>query len=212
MCLDATRQLLLTGDEDGTPTADLLALLLGSRAAASALVERFGSLGSIEEAAPGELLALPAVGPARAAALRAALALARRRGTEPPYRGRAVESSRDVFALLGPLLRHERREILVALALDARNRLLRSPIVVAVGSLTRTVVEPRELLRPLIVAAAAAAILAHNHPSACADPSAEDVALSRTLARATDLLGIRLLDHVVVGDGAYVSLADRGLL
>ena len=127
-------------------------------------------------------------------------------------RGRAISSSRDVHALLGPLLRHERRELLVALALDARNRLLRSPIVVAVGSLTRAAVEPRELLRPLILAAAASTVLAHNHPSCCAEPSPEDVSLSRTLARATELLGIRLLDHVVVGDGAYVSLAERGLL
>ena len=123
-----------------------------------------------------------------------------------------MASSRDVYALLGPLLRHERREILVALALDARNRLIRSPITVALGSLTRTVVEPRDLLRPLIVAAAAAAVLAHNHPSSCADPSAEDIALSRTLVKATRLMGVRLLDHVIVGDGSYVSMADRGLL
>jgi DNA repair protein RadC len=102
--------------------------------------------------------------------------------------------------------------VLVALALDARNRLIRSPITVAVGSLSRTVVEPRELLRPLITAAAAAAVLAHNHPSSCPEPSAEDIALTRTLAQATDLLGIRLLDHVIVGDGSFVSLADRGLL
>jgi len=212
MQLEPTRALLMAGDDEGVSTEELLALVLGSSVVARRLFVRFGSLGSLEEASDRELLALPEVGPRRVAALRAALALARRREREPPVRGRVVASSRDVYTLLGSQVRHERREILLALALDTRNRLIRSPITVAVGSLTRTVVEPRELLRPLVIAAAAATVLAHNHPSTCAEPSPEDISLSRTLSKATELLGIRLLDHVVLGDGGYVSLADRGLL
>jgi DNA repair protein RadC len=210
--LEATRVLVLAGDEDGLPTQSLLALLLGSDEAARRLVERFGSLGSVEEATALDLLALPGLGRRRAAAVRAALALGRRRSAEPPYRGRQVGSSRDVYDLAYPLVRHERREVLLVLALDTRNRLLRSPITVAVGSLTQAVVEPRELLRPLILAAAAAAVLVHNHPSTCPEPSPEDAALSRTMFEACALVGVRLLDHVVLGDGAFVSLADRGLL
>ena len=206
------RRLLLAGDEDAVTTTDLLALVLGSTAAARSLLARYGSLGSIEEAEVADLLCLEDVGARRATTLRAALALARRRASEPPFRGRKVTCSRDVFDLLGPLLRHERREVLVALALDARNRLVRSPVTVAIGSLTRAAVEPRELLRPLIVAAAASAVLAHNHPSSCVEPSPEDIELSRQIARATGLVGIRLLDHVIVADGTYASLADRGLL
>jgi len=152
------------------------------------------------------------MGPRRVAATRAALALARRRGWEPPFRGRQITQSSDVYDLVSPLIRHERREVLLVLALDARNCLIRSPYTVGVGSLTQAVIEPRDMLRPLIVAAASAAVLAHNHPSTHPEPSREDVALSEMMFEACALVGIRLLDHVVVGDGAYVSLADKGLL
>jgi DNA repair protein RadC len=207
-----TRKLLLAGDEDTIATEDLWTVLLQSRGAARQIALRYPSLGSVEECEPRALTELPGVGPRRAALIRAVFAVARRRGWEPPFRGTPVECSEDVYALMHPLLRHERREVLMVLALDARHRLVRSPINAAVGSLTQAVVEPRDLLRPLIVAAAAAAILTHNHPSSCPEPSAEDVALSRSLFEACSLVGIRLLDHVVVSDGAYVSLADRGLL
>jgi DNA repair protein RadC len=102
--------------------------------------------------------------------------------------------------------------VLILLALDTRHRLIRSPIFAAIGSLSRAVIEPRDILRPLILSASAAAVLAHNHPSTCAEPSAEDELLSRTVFEACSLVGIRLLDHVVLGDGVYVSLADRGLM
>jgi DNA repair protein RadC len=212
MRLAESTRLVLAGDEDQVPTQDLLALVLRSSPAASHLLGRFGSLGTLEEAAPPDLLDLPGVGPKRAAAVRAVLTLARRRGSEPAFRGRPIGCSRDVYELLAPLVRHERREVLVLLALDARHRMVRSPIIAAVGSLTGAAIEPRDLLRPLIVATAAAAVLAHNHPSTCPEPSAEDETLSRTLFESCALVGIRLLDHVVIGDGGFVSLADRGLL
>ena len=212
MLLEDTRRLVLAGDEDQLPTQDLLALVLSSPQAASELFTRFGSLGSLEEATPQDLIELPRIGPRRAASLRAALALARRRTIEPPLRGRQIGCSEDVYELLGPLVRHERRELLILLALDARHRLLRSPIVAAVGSLSRAAIELRDLLRPLILSASAATVLAHNHPSTCPEPSAEDELLSQTISEACSLIGIRFLDHVVLGDGSYVSLADRGLL
>lgn len=206
------RELLLSGDEEGLETTSLLALLLGSTTLAAELMARYQTLGALEQASPGELLEIPALGQRRVTILRAALALMRRRALEPPLRGRQIRCSEDVYELLGPVLRQERREILLVLALDTRNRLLRSPHVAAVGSLSRAVVEPRELLRPLILAASAATILAHNHPSLDPEPSDDDVALSRSAFEACAMLGIRLLDHVIIGDGAYVSLADRGLL
>lgn len=212
MRMQETHRLVLAGDEDQLPTQDLLALVLRSPSAARQLLDRFQSLGSLEEASPQDLLELPEIGPQRVARLRAALALARRRGSEPPYRGRPIGSSEDVYQVLSPLVRHERREVLLLLALDTRHRLIRSPIIGAVGSLSRAVIEPRDLLRPLILSASAAAILAHNHPSSCPEPSAEDELLSQTLFEACTLVGIRLLDHVILGDGSYVSLADRGLI
>jgi len=212
MTLEATRRQLLLGEEDELATAELLALLLGSGQAARQVLARFETLGSLEERTVQELLEVPEVGPLRAARVRAALALGRRRRAEPPWRGRSISSSDDVDRLLSPLLCHERREVMVVLALDARNRLIRSPIIASIGSLTSAVVEPRELLRPLLIAAAASAVLAHNHPSTTPEPSPEDVALSRVMFEACALVGIRLLDHVIIGDGAYTSLADQGLI
>jgi DNA repair protein RadC len=211
MDIDTSRKLILAGDEDGVPTESLLGILIGSTQA-HRIMSSFGSLGSVEEAAAEDLLALPGMGPRRVAMTRAALALSRRRGSEPPFRGRTIARSSDVYDLVHPITRHERREVMLVLALDARHRLLRSPYVVCAGSLTHAAVEAREALRPLIMAAASAAVLAHNHPSTCPEPSPEDVSLSQTMFEACALVGIRLLDHVVVGDGSYVSLADRGLL
>lgn len=212
MNLSTTRKLLIAGDEDDLTTEQLLAVVIDSRATAHQILSCFGSLGCLEEAAALDLLAIPGVGPRRAATMRAALALARRRKAEPPSRGRQIGCSRDVYEAVHPLIGHERREVLVVLALDTRNRLLRSPCTVSIGSLNQAAVEPRELLRPLILATAASAILAHNHPSTCPEPSPEDISLSQTAFEACALVGIRLLDHVVIGDGRYVSLADRGLL
>lgn len=212
MQIEATRRLILAGDEDSIPTSGLLAVLLGSEEAARNLLKSFGTLGSLEEASVAELISIPRVGRKRAAELRAALTLLRRRGVEPPFRGKAINCSSDVSDMLTPMIRHERREVLILLALDVRNRLIRSPIIAAIGSLTASVVEPRDLLRPLITAAAASTILAHNHPSCCPEPSSEDINLSRIMFEACALIGVRLLDHVVIGDGDHVSLADRGLL
>ena len=212
MSLTTWRQSVLVGDEEGLDTAELLAVLLGSSEAAKSALASFESLGSLEEASVAELLALPGIGRRRASALRAAFALGRRRMAEPPWRGRPIHSSRDVYDTLHPLVRHERKEIVFVLALDSKNRLIRSPIVAAVGSLTHAALEPRDILRPLLEAAAASTILAHNHPSTCPEPSSEDISLSRAMFESCTLMGVRLLDHVVIGDGGWVSLADRGLL
>ncbi len=212
MQLKITRKLIIAGDEDCLKTQELVALVLGSTDAARQVMESYRSLGSLEEAPTVDLLALPHMGPRRVAALRAALALSRRRGLEPPFRGRSISCSKDVYEMIAPLIRHERREVLLVLALDARNRLLRSPFTAAVGALNGAAIEARELLRPLILASAASAVLTHNHPSTCPEPSHEDALLSQTMFEACALVGVRLLDHVVIGDGEYVSLADRGLL
>lgn len=212
MNLSTTRHLVMAGDEDDLSTEQLLAIVVNSRSVARRILSRFGTLGCIEEATAIDLLEVPDVGPRRAAVMRAVLALARRRRKESSSRGRSIGCSRDVFEAVHPLIGHENREVLVALALDARNRLLRSPCTVSIGSLTQAAVEPREILRPLILAAAASTVLAHNHPSTCPEPSVEDVTLSQAAFEACALVGIKLLDHVVIGDDRYVSLADRGLL
>ena len=106
----------------------------------------------------------------------------------------------------------EEREHFVALYLDARSR-VKGACVVSIGTLSASLVHPREVFRPAIVAGAAAVIVAHNHPSGDVTPSAEDKDATRRLVRAGELLGVPLLDHVIVNDaGKFFSFKDGGLI
>src|SRR5207302_8829691 len=103
------------------------------------------------------------------------------------------------------------REVFLALVLDGKNQLLGFNQV-SVGSLSAALVHPREVFKAAILANAAAIILVHNHPSGDPEPSPEDRAITGRLKEAGELLGIKVLDHVVIGDGRYVSFADQQLL
>jgi DNA repair protein RadC len=104
------------------------------------------------------------------------------------------------------------REHFRALYLDTRHKALGPAYTVSIGCLTASLVAPRELFRPAIVAGACGIIVSHNHPSGDPEPSADDLALTRRLAAAGSLLGIELLDHVITGGDRFVSLKDRGVL
>lgn len=118
--------------------------------------------------------------------------------------------SKQVFEFF-TAMRDETKEHFVALHLDSKNR-LSCLDVVSTGSLNASIVHPREVFKTALLSSAAAVILLHNHPSGDPTPSREDLELTGRLREAGELLGIRVLDHVIVGDGCYVSLADRGLL
>jgi DNA repair protein RadC len=121
-----------------------------------------------------------------------------------------VASSQDVYRVM-QTLEGLPAESMFVLLLNARNRLI-GIHQVAMGGTTKTMIEPINLFQAAIVANAVAIILVHNHPSGAAEPGPEDIALSRTVEKAASFLGIKVLDHVIIGAGQYVSLADRGLL
>jgi DNA repair protein RadC len=134
--------------------------------------------------------------------------------TRRRYRGRAPKPVRgpdDVVALVGRKLRAETREHFLVLLLNARHECV-AVETVSIGSLNASIVHPREVFRPAILAAAASIIVAHNHPSGDPEPSEEDIAITRRLAQVGELVGIALLDHVVVAARGVVSLRERGLL
>src|SRR5215475_7483458 len=124
-----------------------------------------------------------------------------------------IRSSADAGALLHVYLEGVDREHFVVLLLDQKNKVIGISNV-SIGSLTASVVHPREVFKPAISSNAAALILAHNHPSGAPQPSQEDRVLTVRLVAAGKLLGISVLDHVIIGDGtsAYFSFADEGLL
>ena len=120
-----------------------------------------------------------------------------------------LRTSAEVARVLRPLFDGVDREMFCVVLLDAQHR----PIgvnTVSIGSLTSTVVHPREVFKPAIVGNSAAIILAHGHPSGCPEPSSEDREITRRLRDAGELLGIRVLDHVILGDGKHYSFVDAG--
>jgi DNA repair protein RadC len=155
------------------------------------------------------LMETPGIQPAHAAALCASFELGRRL-YRPELGLRMLPQASDVHAVARDL-ELARREHFVAFYLDARNRVLARETV-SVGSLSASIVHPREVFAPAIERRAASIVLAHNHPSGDPEPSADDLALTRRLVQAGILLGIDILDHLVIGHGAYVSLKSRGFM
>ncbi len=132
------------------------------------------------------------------------------------YRGRrqiaeTVRDPADVARFVRGIVQNDAREHFVVLMLDGRHR----PIgyqVVSVGTATASLVHPRDVFRPAVLNMTAGLIFVHNHPSGDPEPSKEDMSLTRRLAQAGELLGIRVLDHVIIGAKTYYSLADNGVL
>lgn len=122
-----------------------------------------------------------------------------------------VEDPESAVALLLPSFAGADRERCVALLLDTKHRLLES-VTVSVGSIDHTFMSPREVFRDALLGNAAALVLAHNHPSGDPEPSRDDERVTSRLARAGQLVGVEVLDHLVIGGDAWVSLARRGLL
>ncbi len=117
----------------------------------------------------------------------------------------------DVVALIGRKLRVETREHFLVLLMNARHECTAVESV-SIGSLNASIVHPREVLRPAVLAASASIIVAHNHPSGDPEPSEEDLSITRRLAQVGELLGIGLLDHVIIASRGVVSLRERRLV
>jgi len=212
------RERLLREGPEALSDAQLLAILLRvGREDASAvqvameLLERSSGLGSLASQGVDELCRVSGIGPAKAAQLKAAVEVGKRVMAAPLSTGTRIGSSRELFAHYYPRLRHLRHEVFKIVLLDAKHAILRDATV-SVGSLTLSIVHPREVFTLAVRESAAAVIFLHNHPSGDPEPSAEDRALTERLVSAGRILGITVLDHLVIGDGRYVSFADQGWL
>ena len=134
--------------------------------------------------------------------------------TKRRYRGKtpkAIRGPDDVVALVGKRLTKEAREHFLVLILNARHECLGYEVV-SVGSLNASIVHPREVFKPPLLASAASVVLVHNHPSGDPEPSEEDLAITKRLVEVGELLGIGVLDHVIVASRGIVSFRSRQLL
>lgn len=212
------REKLLARGPEALSDAELLAIFLrtgvrGKTAldVARAMLSEHGGLRSLLAAGRERLCATPGLGDAKAAMLLAALELGRRHLEEGLVRGQPLHSSQDTRDYLRAQLRDLEHEVFSALFLDNRHRVLAFETLFT-GTLNGTAVYPREVLKRAFRHNAAAVIFAHNHPSGVAEPSRADEVLTARLKAALELVDIRVLDHLVVGDGEIVSFSERGLL
>jgi DNA repair protein RadC len=168
-----------------------------------------GSLRRLVSSSLTELCAIKGVGPVKAAQIQAVLELAKRFGEEEFVPGMPFRGSADVYAHFRERLGSEAYEQFYAVLLDNKHRKLRD-VRISQGSLTSSVVHPREVYIAVIRESAAAVIFVHNHPSGDPTPSQEDLLLTRRLREVGELVGIRVLDHVIIGKGRYISFVDDG--
>lgn len=213
------REKLLRDGPTALSEAELLALILGSGDAATGrsaldlgreLLVEFKELRSLADASCAELQRVKGVGPAKATSLKAALTLADRvRKQEKPIDSVRYTSASQVFENLNLEFRDRRKEYFMALLLDGKNRIIKR-VQISEGSLNQSIVHPREVFNVAVRESAAAIILLHNHPTGDPAPSPEDLEVTRRLCEAGQLMGIRVLDHIIIGEENFYSFTDHG--
>jgi DNA repair protein RadC len=211
------RERLALRGPGGLSAAELIAVVWGTGAAGRSALElaeealaRHASVGALARASDAELAGIPGIGMAKAARLAAAFELGRRSVSDWPVGGWTIRSPRDVADRLMVEMGRLEREELRVLALNAKNVVQRVSHVYA-GNVSASLVRVGELFRDAVRLDASGIVLAHNHPSGDPTPSPDDLHLTAEAIAAGRLLDIDVLDHVVIGHDAWVSLRDRGV-
>ena len=212
------REKLLQRGAAALSDAELLAIFLrtgvSGRSAvdlARDLLNHYGGLRPLLETDQTSFCANPGLGPTKYVQLQAVLELGRRYLEATLQRGDALQSVADTRRYLTARLRHEPHEVFACLFLDNRHRVIAFEELFH-GTIDGASVHPRQIVRRALYHNAAALILAHNHPSGIAEPSRADEQITLRLKEALALIDVRVLDHMIVGDGQVVSFAERGLL
>lgn len=212
------REKLLKHGAESLSEAELLAIFLrtGTRGKSAVdvardLLVRFKSLRGLLTAERATLCETVGLGPARYAALQASLELARRHYQELMQSGPALTNPRTTREYLRMRLRDLKHEVFCCLYLDNRNRVIECEELFR-GTIDGATVHPREVVKRALAHHAAAVILAHNHPSGVAEPSQADELITRRIKESLATVDIRVLDHLVIGDGVCESMAERGLV
>ena len=217
---DRPREKLLAKGSHSLSETELLAIILRNGNASTGesaidharlLLNKFGGLKGIDDASASEIAAIKGIGPAKVAQLKACLEIGKRIGSQKWEAGQPLHSAEDVYQHFRENLGREKRELFYVVLLNNKNRKMRE-VKISEGSLTASLVHPREVYNPVIRESAAGVIFVHNHPSGDPSPSAEDIDITKRLKEVGDVMGVRVLDHVVIGHDRYFSFNDKGML
>lgn len=214
------RERLIKFGEDKLSDAHLLGMLLGSgdkQANKNAvdlaldLLNQFGGLQHLDTASINEMCQIKGIGSAKAAQIKAALEVGKRltsKNTGPRVK---MLCSQDFVNYFSPFLRRLKKEVVKIALLNPKLQIIKD-ITVSEGSLNSSIVHPREVMIPAIKESAASIVMIHNHPSGDPTPSQQDMQITHRISKTGHIIGIKLLDHIIIGDGSFYSFADEGLL
>ncbi len=215
------RERLLKLGAEGLSTAELLAIILrtGSRERsalelARETLMRFSSLREIEDASVAEFSEIKGIGSSKVAQMKAAFELGRRLmqyGSDNESQNPSFSNSRGVYEYFRPEFYGLKKERFLCALLDTKNRVFKEKVI-SEGTLNSSLVHPREVFRYAIKEAAASVLFIHNHPSGDPNPSRDDIHITKRLVETGKVVGISVLDHIVITDGSYLSLMEKGLL
>ena len=209
---------LLSYGSGSLSNSELIAVLLGSGVggmSAIGLAERVlgsaGGLAGLCEISAEDLIDLPGIGPKKAATIICALELGRRASSPGGKKRRKISTPRELADFFMEDMRHLKKEHFKVLLLNVRLEVMGLETV-SIGDLAGAPVHPRETFEPAIRRGAACVCFAHNHPSGDPEPSDDDIKVTKRLMECGDILGIRVLDHIIIGDGSFRSMKEQGFM
>jgi DNA repair protein RadC len=211
-------RLIQSGDEYLTD-AELLGIIIRDGTTnysavdlAQELLSKYGDFRKLSSVSIGELCKVKGIGLARAAQIKASLAIAKRFSATSIKPGQQFKCSNDIYKHFHEQLRGKKQEVFLAVLLDNKNCIIKVQSDVSEGSLTSSIVHPREAFKAAIKESAASVIYVHNHPSGDPEPSKEDIQMTHRLLEVGNIVGIKVLDHIIIGNECFVSLKDKGII
>lgn len=218
------REMLMKQGPASLPLSKLIAIILrtgkegtSAEELAKRLLNKFGSLRAIDSAPISEICKIGGIGFAKAAQIKASLELGKRLYKETAEKKKRIKNAQDVINYVaeyyGPYLRDAKKEFFSIILLDIKNKPIDN-LEISKGSINASIVDPKEIIKEATLRSASSIILVHNHPSGDAEPSPEDIETTRLVIQACELVGIKVLDHIIIGRNKedYVSFAREGLM
>lgn len=210
------RERLLYHGAGNLSDAELLAIILvngysgkTSVEIAKNLLAKFGNLRNLMKASYSEMKDTFGIGEAKYAQIKAALEIGVRLAQEKILPGRRIQKAQDIVDYYYAEMRDKKKELFHIVLLDIRYQIIRD-VLVSMGSLSETIVHPREVMKEVVKESAAAVIFLHNHPSGNPQPSQQDITLTDRLCKSCQMMGVKVLDHIIIGEGQFYSFAQMG--